>query len=75
MHSGLPANITHRKTRLSLPGRQAKRGHLMASGSIAPSAVGHEAGNVPVKGPLMAGSRMSRFDFPIAVMAHSPRIG
>lgn len=75
MHSGPPATITHRKTRLSLPGRQAKRAHTQAQNLKPPRFEGHEGRGTTVNGPSKAEIRATGLDFPIAVVPHSPRIG
>ena len=75
MHSGPPATITHRKLRLPLPGRQAKPAHTKAQSLKPPRFEGREGREIPEKGPSKAEIRFSDLDFPIAVVAHSPRIG
>ena len=75
MHSGPPATITPRQARQPLPGRQAKRAHTKAR-SLKPARIkGCEGRGTRVKGPSKAVSSATGIDFPIAVVAHSPRIG
>lgn len=75
MHSGPPATMTHRKACLPLPRGQAKHVPTKANGPKRPRFEGREGGGTPVKGPSKFGMSDPGLDFPIAVMAHSPRIG